>query len=93
MTHTTEPAKDQVPALPPTWLPDLKAKLFSAVRETSMAAEFADQVREAMEFGAFHPATDSELDSAESALLTAHSLLDEASEMLDAVRRESGVRA
>lgn len=76
-----------------TWLPELKAKLFEAVQETCMAAEFAGQTHEALEFGAFHAGTDSELDSAESALMTARSLIDEASEIIESVRQSAGKEA
>jgi hypothetical protein len=60
----------------------IKLKLFAAVREIGMAAEFADQAAEAIADGVFNAASDTEIESAESALITAHSLLDEALELM-----------
>ena len=68
---------------------DIKMKALAAIREIAMAVEFAEQASEAIEDGAFQKASDTEINSAEAALITACSLCDEIGELLAAARKEA----
>lgn len=58
-----------------------------------MAVEFAEQAHEAIEAGAFQRHSDTEIDSAESALITVRAQIIEMEERLTAMRNGSGVAA
>ena len=65
----------------------IKLKALAAMREITAAVDFAEQASEAMEAHAFL-ACDSEVESAESALLSAALVLDEMTEMLKTATAE-----
>lgn len=62
---------------------EMKLKSVAVIRETMMSIEFSEQAHEAMEAGAFQPASDSELTSAESAIIAARLSLDEMSQLIE----------
>lgn len=70
-----------------------KLKALGAVRETVMAVEFAEQAQEAIGLGAFQPASDTEIESAENSLATAELHLDDLKTLLLRIKAESEVAA
>lgn len=67
---------------------DLQLKAIAATRELMMAVEFAEQARDAIDMEAFNPAVDSEIDSAESALVTVRACVIEMEELLATMKAE-----
>lgn len=67
----------------------LQQHALSATRELMMAVEFAEQARDAIEAGAFQPASDSEIESAESALITVRAQVLEMYERLGEMRAQA----
>lgn len=66
----------------------VKLKALAAIRELTMAVDFAEQASDAIEGHAFQ-ASDTEIESSEAALFTARSVLDEMAELLEAMKQEA----
>lgn len=67
----------------------IQAAALAATRELMMSVEFAEQARASIDAGAFLPASDTEIDSAESALITVRAQIMEMEELLAAMKDNS----